>query len=586
MQPTQLPLVTKGFFALFLVSVVTFSAKAAEQQPPESTSETEALHLRVNALLSQSLDGKEIAPQANDAEFIRRVYLDLIGRIPSVAETRLFLADNSNDKRVAVIDRLQSSSEHARRMHELFHVLLMERRAEDAHWADYLRRSFLANRGWDQMVGDFLTPDHENQERRGAAFFLTSRLTKEGAMAPVDFPGLTRDVGRLLAGVDLQCAQCHDHININDYRQQDFQGLHMIFENIEARRDTNFPAVSEKLVAEPKEYVSVFTQVKAKTGVAVPGGPMIEVVKYEQGEEYLVPPDTKKRLPGIPKFSPLRELATQLISADNKYFSRNIANRLWFVMMGRGLVEPLDLHHTDNPPSHPELLDLLASDLAEHNFDLRYFIRELALSDVYQRTSRTTGEVSAERYAVAHEKRLSAEQLFWSVMVATDELSRVRGDLQKQKDEKPTEEQQDEPKGDDKKEVAPAPLTDDEQLVKEVDSLQKLQELFRKTFANPPKEAEVDFQPTVKAALFLMHDESVLKLIRQRSGNAIDEISKLKDDEKLIDELFLRFFNRPPTTEDLQDMKQHLERRADQRNDAVWEIAWALLASTEFCVNH
>ena len=303
-QMTRLPELPNSIFAFAVVIIIVLSTtvlsktlRAAEPSSGTAQVSEDSLHLRINVTLEASLRGERVASSASDAEFTRRIYLDLVGRIPSISETRNVLADKSSNKRTALVDHLLASPEHARRMHELFHTILMERRAEDLHWTNYLRSSFLANRGWDKMVGDILTPDMDATESQGAAFFITSRLTKEGAMAPVDVPGLTRDVGRLLAGVDLQCAQCHDHINIEDYRQQDFQGLHMVFENIEMRRDSKFPAVTEKLVSQPKEYVSVFTQEKATTGVAVPGGPTIDVIKYEPGEEYLVPPDKKNRIP-------------------------------------------------------------------------------------------------------------------------------------------------------------------------------------------------------------------------------------------------------------------------------------------------
>ncbi len=235
-------------------------------------------------------------------------------------------------------------------------MMLMERRGDNEEWSNFLRAAFEQNKPWHLMARAILNPDADDEELRGAAFFVTQRLVKEGAMAPVDVPGLTRDVGRLLAGVDLQCAQCHDHLTISHYSQQDFQGLHMIFENVQARRDVKFPALEEKLMQTKKEFKSVFEQVTLQTGPVVPGHGEVEIPTFKKGEEFLVPPDRKKRTPGVPKFSPLSELATGLAARENAVFIRNIVNRLWFSMMGRGLVEPLDLQHADNLPTHPELL--------------------------------------------------------------------------------------------------------------------------------------------------------------------------------------------------------------------------------------
>jgi hypothetical protein len=494
------------------------------------------------------------------------VHLDLAGRIPTADETRAFLADRSPDKRQRLIDQLLGGPDYSRRMTELFHVMLMERRGDNPEWEKFLRTAFEQNRPWDEIARGIIQPDDADESRRGAAFFLTSRLVSEGAMAAVDVPGLTRDVGRLLAGVDLQCAQCHDHISIDDYTQQDFQGLHMIFENVAVRRGA-FPAVDEKLMTAPKEFMSVFIQQPETTTPRVPGGPAIEIPTFPKGEEYLVPPDRKTRSPGVPKFSPLKELAAGLASAENELFCRNIANRLWWVMMGRGLVEPLDLQHSANPPNHPELLDLLATEFAAHHFDVKWLLHELALSETYQRTSAVAPQrapTPPTSFLSGNEKRISAEQLFWSALIAIGEFDAQRAAL----------------KGDAKKSGRSI-----EQIVKDSKDLTKLQDLFVDAFANPPTEPEIDFEPTVKAALFLMHEERVLNLLKPKPGNLTDRLAKL-DDNAAAEELFVSILSHQPTAEDRADVLAYLTANKDRRETALRQLAWALLSGTEFCVNH
>jgi hypothetical protein len=125
----------------------------------------------------------------------------------------------------------------------------------------------------------------------------------------------------------------------------------------------------------------------------------------------------------VPKFSTLKLLADQLPAADNGLFKKNIANRLWWLLIGRGLVEPLDLHHFGNPASHPELLDLLANELAAHKFDMKWLLKEIALSRGYQRASAAADESAAalppQTYIAALEKPLSAEQLLAAMLQAT-----------------------------------------------------------------------------------------------------------------------------------------------------------------------
>jgi hypothetical protein len=549
----------------------------------------EPLHTRIDQLIQQQADGIELAGRSDDAEFHRRVWLDLAGQIPTAAETRAFLSDASTGKRQRLIDERLESPEYARRMSELFHAVLMERRNVNEEWTRFLRTAFERNLPWDRMAQALIRADADDSDLRGAAFFLTARLVSEGAMAPVDIPGLTRDVGRLLAGVDLQCAQCHNHLTISDYEQKHFQGLHMIFENMQTRRDVKFPALSERLMTVKKEYLSVFDQIPMETGLVIPGGSNVDIVTFEKGEEYAVAPNRETRAPGIPKFSPLGELASGLATADNELFCRNIANRLWFVMMGRGLVEPLDLQHSDNPATHPELLDLLAHEFAAHDFNIRWFLRELALTETYQRTSQVKPDQTAppvESYAVGLEKRLNAEQLFWSMLVATDELTyraskpaEPPAPATTEETEAPAEEPEEPPR-------EPLKLTDIEQVQAGSLELTELRELFLAAYANAAKEPEIEFNPSVKAALFLMHEEKVLALLEPRTGNLVDRLSGIDDPSTIADELFTAILGRPPSDEDRNTVTDFLKKHTDHRTDAISQLAWAMLASTEFCVNH
>ncbi len=543
-----------GLAGLLVQAAVSLSAANAE----------EPLSAQIDRLIAAKLGDVPAGKKSSDAEFMRRISLDLIGRIPTAAETRTFLADTSPDKRDKLIDQLLASPEYPRHMQEQFHVLLMERRGENEEWTKFLRTSFEENKSWTQMVQAMLDPPADDEKCRGAAFFLTARLTKEGAMAEVDVPGLTRDVGRLFAGVDWQCAQCHNHLTIDHYKQKDFQGLHLFFTNITPRNDVKFPAVGEKLLSQKQDFMSVFDQVPLKTGPVVPGRGELNIPTFAKGEEYLESPDRKKRTPGVPKFSPLSQLAEGLPAADNELFCRHSANLMWFVMMGHGLVNPLDLHHPDNPPSHPELLELLAKEWAKENFDFQWMWRTLAHTETYQRTSILPAGQPApplESFALMREKHLTAESLFWSVLAATGELDRYRS--QEKYQGKTAEE-----------------------IVADVKDLETLRELFHKTFANPPQEPEYEFAPTVKAALFVLNDKRVLRLFDRKAGNLIDRLAKLSDDGQVTEELFLSILSREPTAADRADVALYLKENKDRRDEALGQLAWALVASTEFCVNH
>ncbi len=375
----------------------------------------EGLPAKIDALIAAKAEGP-VAARSSDEEFVRRVYLDFAGRIPSTAEARAFLADGAADKRAKLVAQLVDSPEYATRMAQLFHVMWMERLGDDAGWDAWLRASFAANKPWDQMAREILNPDADSEANRSAGHFLSKRLENYGQNA-IDFPGLTRDVGRLFLGVDLQCAQCHNHPLIDDYLQVDFQGLFVVYSNLGRRTDTKFPAVSEKPLAKKIEFQSVFSSEKGMTGPRVPFSQELEFTVFKPGEEFAVPPDRKANFPGKLKFSPLKAISENVARPDNRFFTRNAANRLWFVLMGRGLVHPLDLDHSDNPASHPELLDLLASEFAAHQFDVKWFLKQLAATETYQRSSLLPEQVSdpdPAKFIVAIERPLSAEQMLRS----------------------------------------------------------------------------------------------------------------------------------------------------------------------------
>ncbi|MBT4865706.1 MAG: DUF1549 domain-containing protein [Planctomycetaceae bacterium] len=535
----------------------------------------EPLHTRIDRLVAEK-SPVPVGSRSDDPEFLRRISLDLNGRIPSADETREFLADNSPDKRERLIDRLLSSDDYAPRMADLFHVMLMERRGDDPHWRQFLQKSFAENKPWDRMVAEILKPDPDVEHLRGSAFFQTKRLEKYGQNA-TDYPGLTRDVGRLFLGVDLQCAQCHDHPSVDDYQQVDFQGMYIVFLNSYIRRDTDFPAIGEKLLSKKIEFVSVFVQEQKTTGPRPPFGMEVMIPMLSKEMQFLIPPDRKTRFAGVPRFSPMQVLADTLPTAANVQFKQNAANRLWFAMMGRGIVHPLDLQHSENPPSHPKLLTVLADEFAARNFDIKWMLREFALTETYQRSSLLPADAKEpppESFAVAFERALSAEQLMDGMLAATGE----RAVLQNQIDEELREA---DPKFFDILRANPEMLAGQRN-----ERLAEIRQSFVTAFGNVPRDPEVEFSPTVKASLFLMNEQTVLGWLDRKPGNLVDRLAKMTDYSKLANELYLSVMSRLPSDEERIEVAKFLTKRKDNRDKAIGHLAWALLASTEFRLNH
>lgn len=508
------------------------------------------LHERIDQLVEAKFMG-EPARLADDAEFLRRVHLDLAGCIPAAQQTREFLQNSSPDKRRRVIDRLLNAPGYVERMTDLFHVMLMERRGDNEDWNRFLRFSFEQNRPWDSIVRDILLPDRQSESLRGAAYFYTRRLEKSG-QNPTDFPGLTRDVGRLFLGVDLQCAECHDHLFIDDYTQRDFQGLFAVYSNLSIRKE-KFPAINERAMSQKLQFVSVLEDNSGETGPRVPFGREFEIPAPPQTDEAQTKRKKKPDPNEPPYFSALGLIADELPRTDNQLFCRNIANRLWFVMMGRGLVEPLDQFHSSNQATHPDLLAMLADQLVQHDFDIKWLLREIALSQTYQRSSRMPDDgplPPQQTYQLAEQRRLTPSQIFNSVLQATGNRQRLSTE-----------------NGEDSEE------------------LEELRKRFVDTFASEPKEPALDYSPAVKQALFLLNDEKLLGLFRQQPGNLFDRLVELAE-PKLPDELFLNIYCRLPTEDERKMIRNFIAKNPRQPKSAVEQLAWAMISSMEFCTNH
>lgn len=339
-----------------------------------------ALHTRIDALLAEDHPAGQ-APLANDADFLRRAYLALHGVIPTATQARAFFADTAPDKRAALVDTLVADPQFARWMAVRFDVMLMERRAE-AHtkavpWREWLEQSFLENKPWDQLVREILTADGSDEKNRHLARWLLEREADPNALA--------KDTGRLFLGRDIACSQCHDHPRIDDYLQRDYAGLQAFFSRTYLfRPDTGKPGLVGEQATGATTFLSVFTKIGGETRPRLPAE--AELAEPAPGEWVIAPDAKDKKVRPIPKHSRRALLAEALGDGHHPAFRRNIANRLWAIVFGSGLVEPLDLHHSANPPSNPALLDLLAEQIAAMKFDMRGFIRELALSQAFQRS--------------------------------------------------------------------------------------------------------------------------------------------------------------------------------------------------------
>ena len=323
----------------------------------------------------------EVAGSCSDADFIRRASLALTGCIASGEDCRAFLSDSAPDRRARLVDRLLASPARVRHFTEWLDTTLMERRPEKngkvAVWRRYLFDAIASNTPWDELVRDLLTADGVDERTKPAARWLTEREVEPNL--------LTRDAGRIFLGMDMACAQCHNHPRVIDYAQRDYQGLFAFFSRSTLHQpDTKVPAAVAEAAAGDVSFRDVLAGVAGSTRPRLPGGPELVEPAVRAGDEWVVAPDPKdKKVRPVPRHSRRALLPDEL--SRHPAFRRNIANRVWALVMGRGLVEPLDFTHSDNPPANPRLLEMLGDEMAAMRFDLRGFARELVLTQCFQR---------------------------------------------------------------------------------------------------------------------------------------------------------------------------------------------------------
>lgn len=398
------------FCALTVVALRGNMAVVAATDNPTSVGAVGAvpagvpLEEAIDAIVERAAVGP-LAPPGDDATFLRRVHLDVAGTIPSPAAVRAFLADRAADKRARVADELLGSPAFARRMALFFDALLLERRPagqDTPAWREWLATAVAEDRPFDDVCAALIATDGADPATRAAATF---HLVRE-----VDPLRLTRSIGRVFLGRDLECCQCHDHPDNADLRQADYHSLRAFLQRSSLFKG---PKDAPDLVGETArgevEYTSVFTKEKvAAVRARLPAGrTLLDEPIPEPGDDYLVVPSKEAR--GVPSFSRRKALGRMIV--ESAEFPRVLANRLWAMLLGRGLVHPLDGHDPDNPPVHPELLDLLAARLCDDGFRLRPLLRGIVLSRTYQRSVEPPALSAEARPALeAIAARLTAER--------------------------------------------------------------------------------------------------------------------------------------------------------------------------------
>lgn len=478
---------------------------------------------------------------ADDAVFLRRVFLDTLGVLPTIDETRQFLESNHSEKRSRLIDELLSRPEFvdmwALKFADLFQ--LGTNTGAKGGWQLYrwIRQSLADHKPYDQMVREMLLG--------GGSFVYDPTINFYNGLWKGP-EGMVTQVSQSLLGIRMDCAKCHDH-PFERWTQDDFYGMAAFFTRLEFKAES-YGLFERAIAVRPTRKPSY---------------------DYINNNKELLHPKTHQSL--TPRFltgavvedrpgEDVREaLADWITSPKNPWFSRALANRVWKHYLGRGIVEPVDDLRTTNPPSNQALLDTLADTLTREKYDLRKLIKAILNSRTYQVSSvpNASNEHDQSNYSRFYLKRQIAESLYDSMGQAAEVSLRIPGY----------------PPGTKAMSVA-------------VGSPNYFLMTFGKTQSRD-QICERDQEPNVSQAMNLVNGETINTLVTS-SGNIIDRLLGRPDlsDENRVEELYLTALTRRPTAEELGEVKSKLTGDENSRKQVFQDLLWAILNTKEFAYIH
>jgi Protein of unknown function (DUF1549)/Protein of unknown function (DUF1553) len=524
--------VRAGIAVVFMVATVyadgTTDGRKAQKTPVNSVSDAKTQSARIDAVLEGRWAEAKIRPVAiaDDGEFLRRVCLDLIGKIPTAAEARDFLDDPSKDKRLALVERLLDSPAYTTRATEIWRRLLLpEADTEDVarqvsgSFEAWLRRKVIEEAGYDRIVREILTAKLSARtndlgvgmiDPSPAAYF----AAKEGKPE-----NLAAGVSRVFLGVRLECAQCHNH-PFASWKREQFWSLAAFFADVPPQGAENEIAVQRRPDAAPRRELTI------------PGTKKVVAASHLDGST----PAWRPR-------ADTREILAEWVTApENPYFAKAVVNRVWARFFGVGLIEPVDNLDGEAGSELSGLLDELAGQFRAHGYNLKFLIRVLTATRAYNLSSAASqGGSATPVFASMPVRGLSPEQLF-------DSLTQATG-------------------------------------AEAADGRARFLELF----ANREERA-VEAETTIVQALTLMNGSYIDSATNPETSQVLGAIVKVPflDTPGRIETLFLATLTRRPRPEELSLLVRFVERRktaADQEK-AFADIFWAILNGPEFHLNH
>jgi hypothetical protein len=524
------------------------------------------LHNEVDRHIFAKLKMLNIAPAdlCTDEEFLRRAFLDLCGILPTPDECRHFLADTASDKRSRLIDALLERPEFADFLaHKWLDVLRSNRltiQIKGSHaYRLWLRSHIERNTPWNKVVSELLSASGSTFANPPANYFRGPY--DNGAPVVKGATDLAESTSQLFFGIRLQCAKCHNH-PFERWTQDDYYKMVAWFSRLKAVPDTENPG------SPPQPYPwqlreNALVIYSAGTGEAA----------HPQSGQPMPPKVLGLPTPAIPPGTDRRTVLAELVtSPENPYFARATVNRLWYHLLGRGIVDPPDDFRDSNPAANDAVLDVLAHEFIASNFDVKHVVRMIANSRTYQLSSHAKlGNPEDEKYfshALVRRKRLTAELLLDAVCAATGAPETFTGM----------------PEG-----TRAMQLPDGQVIYTGGRYASWDRHPFLKAFGQPAREAACECERegdlNLARALEMKNGDFLLGKLRTAENRIGRLLANKTPDAEILNELFLATLSRPPLVDEAQTALDHVAGTADKR--AAWEnIQWALLNTNEFLFRH
>jgi hypothetical protein len=491
-------------------------------------------HNYIDRLVDEKLKRLKVLPSSvsTDAEFMRRVSLDLVGLLPRPEDIRAFLEDptESHIKRGRLIDKLLASPEYVDHWSLKWGDLLLSNRrflGEKGLWSyrNWIRQSIAENKPYDQFVREIVVASGSTHDNPPSNFFRATREPK----------AMMETASQLFLGVRMMCANCHDH-PFEPWTQRNYYEMTAFFGGVTLKEGAQS---DEEVVYEKRQAYEIR---HPKYGYTVPA-------KFPFAGPDQIDTEKNRR----------EQFAAWLTSKDNPYFAFAIANRIWSYFFARGIIEPVDDLRPSNPPTNPALLAALAGDLKRNRMDLKHLMRRITSSRIYQTSYRSNewNEDDESNFSHQRPRRLSAEELLDAVSLATGSSTDFEGV----------------PKG-----YRAQQLPDSRVGVGG----------FLDLFGRPARESSCECERrgdiSLAQALNLVNGGVVADAIADPDGRVARLILSGAGDQKIVESLYLATLSRPPDENELVSSIKHL-KGGNNRTERTQDLLWALLNSHAFLFN-